>query len=76
MEQCIGIAAVALIVAYVVCAIGVICTRETVAGSVSASAGFLGGSFVIIPVAECIATIVCWGIAIGLILLVAACIFD
>lgn len=76
MDGFIEIATIVLILGYIAVAIWSICTRKTVTGSVGASAGFLCGGFVVIPIAEFIATIVCWILAIGLVLLILGCIAD
>ena len=67
MEQIIEIVVILLIVAYVGIAIWCICKRQTVGGSLGASAGFLCGGAVIIPVAEAVAILVCWGAVIVVI---------
>lgn len=76
MDGFIEVATIVLILGYITVAIWSICTRKTVAGSVGASAGFLCGGFVVIPIAEFIATIVYWILAIGLVLLILGCIAD
>lgn len=70
MEGFIGFVAVVLILIYIGVAIWVIYKRRTVAGSIGASVGFIGGGLVIIPVAEAVATFVCWAVVIMLVLAV------
>lgn len=76
MDGFIEIATIVLILGYIAVTIWSICTRKTVAGSVGTSAGFLCGGFAVIPIAEFIATVVCWILAIGLVLLILGCIAD
>lgn len=68
MEGIIGVATVLFILAYIGVAVWVICKRETIGGAVGASAGFLCGGLVIIPIAEAIATFVCWAVIICIVL--------
>jgi len=72
MEGIIAVVAVILVVAYIGFAIWLICTRDSVGKSVGASIGCICGGFVIIPVAQVIATILCWGIVIIIVLAVIA----
>ena len=73
MEGFISIATIVLLLGYIAVAIWLICTRKTVAGSIGTSAGFLCGGFVVISIAEFIATIVCWILVVGLVLLILGC---
>lgn len=75
MDGFIFIAAVILILVYIGVAIWVICKRQTVTGSIGAAAAFLGGGFIIIPVAEAVATFVCWAIVICIALAVIGAVF-
>ena len=75
MEGFIGVVAVLLIIAYIGVAIWVICKKQTVGGSVAVSAGFLCGGLIIIPVAEAVATFVCWVIVIAIILAIIGALF-
>ena len=75
MGGIIGIATAVLVIAYVGVAIWFICKRKTIQGSVGASAGFIGGGLIIIPIAETIATFVCWLVVIGVILFIIGAIF-
>ena len=76
MDGFIGIATIVLILGYIGVGIWVICKQNTLGGSISASAGFLCGGFVVIPIAEFIATVVCWILSIGLVLLILGCMAD
>lgn len=64
----IHIAAIALIIGYVVFAVWFICRRQSVLGSIGAAAGLLCGSMIIVPLAEAIVSFICWGIAIIVVL--------
>lgn len=64
-----------LILAYIAFAIWMICKRQTIAGSIGTAAAFLGGGLVIIPVAEAVATFLCWVIVIGIILAIIGAVF-
>ncbi len=75
MEGFIGVVAVVLILVYIGFAIWFICKRQTICGSIGASAGFLCGGFVIIPIAEAIATFVCWAIVIAIVLAIIGAVF-
>lgn len=75
MEGFIGVATIVLILAYIGFAIWFICKRQTVGGSIGASAVFLCGGLVVIPAAEAIATFVCWAIVIALVLAIIGAIF-
>lgn len=75
MEGIIGIVTVMLILAYIGLAIWVICERESIGGSIGASLGFVCGGVVIIPIAEAIATFVCWAVVIGLALFIIGAVF-
>lgn len=75
MEKMIGMVALGLILIYIGVAIWVIFRQHTLARSVGASAGFLCGSFLIIPVAELVATFVCWAIVIAIFLAIIGTLF-
>lgn len=75
MDGIIGVATVILILTYIVSAIWVICERESIGGSIGASLGFVCGGVVIIPIAEAIATFVCWAVVIGLALFIIGAVF-
>ena len=75
MEGFIGVVAVLLIIAYIGVAIWVICKRQSIGESIVASAGFLCGVLIIIPVAEAVATFVCWAIAIAIVLAIIGALF-
>lgn len=68
MEGIISVVGVVLVIAYISVAIWVICKRESIGGSIAASAGFLCGGFVIVPIAEAIATFVVWAVVIVIVL--------
>ena len=72
----IEFATVVLIIAYIITAVLTICHRRTIEGCIGASAGFLCGGFVIVPIAEFIATAVCWIIAIAFVLFLFGCMAD
>ena len=65
-----------LVIAYIITAVLTIFHRRTIKGCIGASACFLCGGFVIIPVAEFIATAVCWIIAIAFVLFIFGCMAD
>lgn len=75
MEGIIGVVTVVLIMAYIAVAIYVICKCRTIGGSVGASVGFACGGLVIIPIAEAIATFVCWVVVIGIVLCIIGAVF-
>ena len=75
MEGFIGVVAVVLILAYIGAAIWVICKRQTIGGSIAASAGFLCGGLIVIPVAEAVATFVCWAVAIAIVIAIIGAVF-
>ena len=75
MDKFILFTAFILILAYIGVAIWVICKRQTVGGSVGAAAGFLGGGLFIIPIAEAVATFICWAIVICIVLAVIGAVF-
>lgn len=75
MDGFISVVAVVLILAYIGFAIWTICKRCSVAGSVGASVGFLCGGAVIIPIAQTIATVICWIAVVALVLAVLGAIF-
>lgn len=75
MEGFISVVVVILVLAYIGFAIWFICKRETIGGSIGASAGFLCGGLVIIPVAEAIATFICWALVIVIVLAIIGAIF-
>lgn len=75
MEGFIEAAAVVLIIAYIGFAVWFICTRQTLWGSIGASAGFLCGGFVIIPVAVAVATFIVWAVVIVIVLAIIGALF-
>ena len=68
MDGVILFVTVILILAYIGFAIWMIFKRQTIAGSIGTAAAFLGGGLIIIPVAEAIATFLCWVTVIGIVL--------
>lgn len=72
----IEFATVVLIIAYIITAVLTICHRRTIEGCIGTSAGFLCGGFVIVPIAEFIATTVCWIIAVAFVLFLFGCMAD
>ena len=68
MDGFIHIVAIALIIGYVAFAVWFICKRQSVWGSIGSSAGLLCGGVIIVPVAEAIASFICWGIVIAIVL--------
>ncbi len=64
----IGMVAGIIIFAYIGVAVWVIWTRRTLAGSAAVSAGFLCGGLLVVPVAEAVATFLCWAVVILVIL--------
>ena len=68
MDGFIHVVAIALIICYMVFAVWFICKRQSVWGSIGSSAGLLCGGLIIVTVAETIASFICWGIVIAIIL--------
>lgn len=75
MDVFIAVATVILIIAYIGVAIWAICKRQTVVGSVCTSVAFLVGSFVIISIAEAVASFICWAIVLCLAFAIIGAIF-
>lgn len=75
MEGYIEVVAVLLIITYIGVAIWVIYKRQTIGESIAVSAGFLCGGFVIVPVAEAIATFVVWAVAIAIAVAIIGAVF-
>ena len=68
MDGFLLIVTIVLILAYIGFAIWFICKRQTTAGSIAASAGFICGGLAIIPVASAIASFVCWAIVVIIVI--------
>lgn len=68
MDGFIHITAIALIIGYAAFSVWFICKRQTVWGSVGSSVGLLCGGVFIVLVAEAIASFICWGIVVAIIL--------
>ena len=66
MDGFIYITAIALMIGYAVFAVWFICKRQTIWGSIGASVGLLCGGVCIVPVAEAIASFICWGIVVAI----------
>lgn len=75
MEGFIEGTTIVLVLAYMVTSVWVICHRQTIGGSLAASAGFLCGGLVIVSVAEAVATFVCWTAVVGIGLLILGALF-
>lgn len=75
MEGFIFFVGVVLVLAYIGGAIWAICKRQTIGGSIGTAVAFLGGGLVVIPIAEAVATFVCWAIVICIALAVIGAIF-
>lgn len=76
METIVTIATIVLILGYIAAAVWTICTRQTLAGSIFTSAAFLGGGFLVIPVAQVLATILFYILVGGLILVIVSILFN
>ena len=72
MSEIVNCVAILLLVAYVCIAVWVIWHMRTVKSTVATSAGFLCGGFIIVPLAQIAATIVCVVIFVGLFYIVMA----
>lgn len=70
MDSVIYIVTIVLIVGYAALAIWLICSRRSVWGSIGTSAGMLLGGLVFIPVAETVATFICWAAVAAIVLAV------
>ena len=76
MEGFILFVGVVLILSYIGAAIWVICKRQTIGGIIGTAVAFLGGGLVIIPIAETVATFVCWAVVVCIVLAVIGAVFD
>lgn len=74
MDRFIHVIAIALIIGYSAFAVWFICKRQTIWGSIGSSAGLLCGGVFIVPVAEAIASFICWGIVVAIILAIVGAI--
>lgn len=72
----IEFATAVLIITYIIIAVLTICHRRTIRGCIGTSACFLCGGFVIVPVAEFIASAVCWSVVIAFVLFLFGCAAD
>lgn len=75
MNGFILFAGVVLVLAYIGAAVWVICKCQTIGGSICTAVAFLGGGLVIIPIAEAVATFVCWAVVICVVLAVIGAMF-
>lgn len=75
MEGFIGIVATIIVLAYIVVAIWLICSRETLGGSIGTSIGMTCGGFIIVPLAGVIATVICWLVVVGIVLAIIGDVF-
>ena len=67
MDGFIHITTIVLIIGYAAFAVWFICERETIWGRIGTSAGLLCGSLIIVPAAEAIASLICWGIVVAIV---------
>ena len=74
MDGFIHVIAIALIIGYSAFAVWFICKRQSIWGSMGSSAGLLCGGVCIVPVAEAIASFICWGIVVAIILAIVGAI--
>ena len=74
MDGFIHVIAIALIIGYSAFAVWFICKRQTIWGSIGSSAGLLCGGVFIVRVAEAIASFICWGIVVAIILAIVGAI--
>ena len=68
MNEIIHIVAIVLVIAYAVFSVWFIWNRQSLLTSVGASSGLICGGLVIVPIAEAIATFICYGIIVAIIL--------
>ena len=76
METAICVITVMLIVAYIGIAIYVICSTKTIKSTIGTSIGFICGGFVVIPIAQFIATILLYLVLGCIIIAIIAAIFS
>ena len=70
MDGFIHFTTIIIVIAYVVFSVWFICKRQSLWSSAGSAAGLICGGVVIVPVAEAIATFLCWMIAIAIVLLI------
>ena len=68
MSSFIEFTTIALVLVYIGVATWKICTCRTISGSIGVSCACLSGGFFILPVAYSVATVVCWVVAIAIVL--------
>lgn len=68
MSSFIEFTTIALVLVYIGVAAWKICTCRTISGSIGVSCAFLIGGFFILLVAYSVATVVCWVVAIAIVL--------
>lgn len=76
MDGFIHVAAIALIIAYIAFSVWLICTRQTIWAGVGSSVGLLCVGLFIIPIAEAVATFLCWGILVVIVLMIIGALFE
>ncbi len=76
MDGFIHITVIALIIGYAAFAVWFIYKRHTIGGIIGSSAGLLCGGVIIVPVAEAIASFICWGIVVAIVLAIIGAIAD
>ncbi len=75
MDGIISFASIAMLIAFIVTAVWVICNRVTIGTCIATSIGFICAGVVLIPYIHVIATFVCWAVVIGIVLLIFGLIF-
>lgn len=70
MDVFIRFTTIIIVIAYVVFAVWFIYKRRSLWASVGSAVGLICGGVVIVPVAEAIATFLCWMIAIAIVSLI------
>lgn len=76
MDGIIHITAIALIIAYAGFSVWFICKRQSIWGSVGASAGLICGGLFIVPIAEAVASFICWAVVIAIVLAIIGAVFN
>lgn len=76
MDEMIHITAIAIIIAYIGFAVWFICKRQSIWTSIGASTGLICGGLIIVPIAEAVATFICWGVVIAIILAIIGAVFS
>lgn len=76
MNGFIHIIAIALVVGYIAFSVWVICKRQSVWGSIGFSGALLCGGVIIVPIAEAVASFICWGIIVAIVLAIIGALLD